>query len=86
MKKIGRLLRPLDLVKTPSGTIAVITETDGTEAFVEFLPNQEITANDYNAWWPKEDLTVLGNLVVLITSALAHPSGVNTEQGEEFFG
>jgi hypothetical protein len=80
-----KTFKPWDVVRTPKGAIAVITETDGTQASIEFLPNQ-VETYEKNAWWHiSEKLTVLGSLITLLVNATAHPFGQNTEQGDNLF-
>lgn len=79
------MIRPLDIVRTPKGMIAVVTETDGEQSSIRFFPNQE-DSGEKNAWWDSADLHCLGSIVQVIANSLAHPFGSNREQGDTFFG
>jgi hypothetical protein len=84
--------RPWDIVRTPKGAIAIVTETNGTRSSITFCPNQDETG-EKNAWWDQgpqgegasDQLHVLGSAIVLLVNATAHPFGDNTEQGEHLF-
>lgn len=80
--------RPLDIVRTPGGGIAMVSEispcnsngktwpTRSGQAMcsIDYLDNP---AHEKNAWWFPEQLTVLGNLPALISKAMCHPFGTN---------
>jgi hypothetical protein len=86
-KKVQRvLIRPLDIVRTPKGAIALVTETDGIRSSIIYFPNQAGTY-EKNAWWHiSEGLHVLGSLPVILANEIAHPFGANRNQGNDFFG
>lgn len=80
------MIRPLDIVRTPKGAIALVVEVSRLPVGVSivYFPNQEKTY-EHNAWWRPELLHVLGSLPAMIGNALAHPFGCNGEQGDRFF-
>jgi len=51
-------MKALDIVKTPKGSIGIITETEdkGTKASVSFIKTLN-KHQEYSAWWKKEELT-----------------------------
>lgn len=78
-------LKPFDIVKVKKHETwhyGMITETCGCEANVEWFENTGL----YNAWWGKEELTVVNNAVAIIANQMAHPFGDNTEQGDILVG
>ncbi len=73
--------RPLDIVRTPGGGIAIVTQADPlgenwharsgqVQSSIDYLYNP---SGEHNAWWFSEDLEILGNLPELISKAMAHP-------------
>ncbi len=78
-------MKPLDIVKTPSGDMGVIQEVnpDGSAAIRYF---KGCNNHDKCAWWHLgEGLVVLDSLPSLLADAMAHPFGSNTRQGDRFF-
>lgn len=77
----------MDIVKTPKGSIAVITETNskGTEASISFFRGFDST-NEKNAWWYEGELQIVDNLPRLLSEAMAHPFGNGAADVERFFG
>ena len=79
-------MKPLDIIRTPGGGLAVVTEvcSDGS-ASIEFLHGCN-PADEKNAWWGDRDLlVVLDSIPRLLANAMAHPFGTNTKQGNRFF-
>lgn len=79
-------LKPFDIVKVKKHETwhyGMITETCGCEADVEWF---EKKTGLYNAWWEKEELTVVNNAVAIIANQMAHPFGGNEEQGDLLVG
>ena len=82
------LIRPLDLVLTPQGAIALVTEVSGGlygNVAIEFIRRPKGTY-EQSAWWKEEELDVLGSIPVVLANAVAHNMGTNRSQGEKFFG
>ena len=50
------IMKPLDIVRTPAGSIGIVTETNrkGTKASIDFI-NGCNKALDHNAWWEEGD-------------------------------
>ena len=81
------IMKPLDIVRTPAGSIGVVTETNrkGTKASIDFI-NGCNKALNHNAWWEEGDgLEIIDNLPRLLSSAMAHPFGTGKEDVEHFF-
>ena len=80
--------KPLDIVRTPKGALAMVTEVgeDGQSA-IDYLGGYDIAAtSEKNAWWAESELTVLDSIPRLLANAMAHPFGANKHQGDRFFG
>ena len=79
-------LQPLDIVKTPGGGLAIVTEVcDDGYISIDYL-NDCNPQNEKNSWWTKNDgLVLVDRLPRVISNALAHPFGSNKEQGDVFF-
>jgi hypothetical protein len=82
-------LKPLDIVRTPKGGIAVITESGLPSKFnnndrhsIDFIDNPY---REYNAWWNDNELQYLTSIPALLTNAMAHPFGNNKKLGEKYF-
>jgi hypothetical protein len=80
-----KTVRPLDIVRTPKGAIALITECDERQASITFFPNQEPTY-EKNAWWDPNELHILGSLPTMLANEMAHPFGSNKDQGDKYYG
>ncbi len=78
-------LKPLDLVKTPKGAIAMVTEVaDDNSVMLSFLMYTE-TTKEKNGWWESWELTLLDSLPRLLSEATAHPMGNNGKKVSRFF-
>lgn len=78
-------MKPLDLVKTPKGAFAIVTETNngGTEASIDFIgPNP---ARERNAWWGVGKLEFLSSLPRVLALATAHPFGSGRDDVDGFY-
>lgn len=87
-------MKPLDIVLTPNGFIAMVTEVGTREtrqgiiwvASINYLKGQPNAGQQKSAWWDEGDgLVVLDSLPNLLASALHHPFGSNKDQGDRFF-
>ena len=60
-------MKPLDIVKTPKGGIAIITETNdkGQSASIDFITTLN-PHRERNVWWDKKELKVIDSLPRLI--------------------
>lgn len=82
-------LKPLDLVRTPKGAHALVTEVgeDGG-ANIDYFALEEPTG-EKNAWWRPGDedgpLVVLDSLPRLLSAAAAHPFGNNRDRAAAYF-
>jgi hypothetical protein len=80
--------KPLDIVRTPRGGIAVITETSiphnggSVTHSLDYIDNPH---GEHNAWWQDDNLQYLHSIPALITNAMAHPFGNSTHTGKLFF-
>jgi len=79
------MIKPLDIVRTPLGGIAMVTEYGSSGASIDYLGGGNPTG-EKSAWWHGEDLTVLDSIPRLLANAMAHPFGQNKKQGDVFFG
>lgn len=81
--KDQRVLKPLDLVKTPNGSFAIITERSGKNYSIRFIGPSN---GDKNAWWsPFEGLEYLDNLPRILSIGMCHPFGDGRAAAEEAF-
>lgn len=82
-------MKPLDIILTPEGNVAVVTEVcivDNAISIV-FL-NHFKNTREKNAWWTtkeQEKMTLLDSLPHLLSNTMAHNMGSNTKQGSIFF-
>lgn len=79
-------MKALDIVRTPKGGIAFITETNdnGKQASINYINGLNI-GNEHNAWWDEEDLEVIDSIPRLIADATCHPFGRGAEDVKAFF-
>jgi hypothetical protein len=79
-------MKALDIVKTPKGGIAFITETNnnGKEASINFI-NTLNPEHEKNAWWDKKDLIVIDSIPRLLANATYHPFGEGEKDVIKFF-
>ena len=79
-------MKALDIVKTPKGGIAFITETNdnGEQASIQFIGELNI-GEEHNAWWRKSDLIVIDNIPKMLAMATAHPFGRGKEDVKKLF-
>lgn len=95
---MSQTFKPLDIVQTPSGAIAIITdcwadEDDFQQISLQYLANCKTT--DKCAWWSNrrfsntvhvlDDLVLLDSIPHLLANAVAHNMGSCTKQGNRFF-
>lgn len=76
-------MKALDIVKTPKGNIAFVTETNnnGKRASINFIGN----AKEHNAWWDESELEVIDSIPRMLAMALYHPFGDGKKDVEIFF-
>ena len=57
------IMKALDIVRTPKGGIAFITETnnEGTKASINYIGDLNV-GDEHNAWWSKSDLEVISSI------------------------
>lgn len=79
-------MRALDIVKTPNGSLGIITETNGKggRASIEFIGNLRV-GNDKNAWWLRSELMVVDSLPKLLARTMYHPFGKGLEDVKHLF-
>ena len=79
-------MKALDIVRTPKGGIAFVTETnDGGEiASIDYI-NGCNPGNEHNAWWRENELEVLDSIPRLIANATYHPFGTGEKDVKKFF-
>ncbi|KKN20176.1 hypothetical protein LCGC14_0938350 [marine sediment metagenome] len=79
-------MKALDIVKTPKGGIAFITETndDGQKASINYINGLNI-GHEHNAWWDKEELEVIDSIPRLLAGATCHPFGDGKADVVKFF-
>ena len=79
-------MKALDIVKTPGGGIAFITETNnkGKQASISFI-NGLNPSHERNAWWNESELVVIDSIPKMIAKVTAHPCGSGKDDVEKFF-
>ena len=79
-------MKALDIVRTPGGSIAWVTETNcnGTEASINYIGNTN-PKSERNAWWDKNELIVIDSIPHMIATATCHPFGKGDIDVERFF-
>ena len=79
-------MKALDIVKTPLGGIAFITETTdgGNQASIDYIGNLN-PGNERNAWWSDGELVVIDSIPKMIAMATCHPFGRGAHDVEKFF-
>ena len=79
-------MKALDIVVTPKGNVAYITETNdgGKSASIMFI-NGLNDGTDHNAWWDEEELTVIDSIPRMLAMATAHPGGKGKHDVNIFF-
>lgn len=83
-----KTLKPLDFVKTPKGSLAIISEVnfmaeDSYRQFsIEFLGDSN---NERCAWWSESELEYLDNLPSLLARTILHPFGSGRKPAEFFY-
>jgi len=82
------MLKPLDIVRTPGGGMAIVNEVgERNTASITYI-NDCNPAQEHNAWWDEggpDGLVVIDNLPRLLANRMAHPFGHGTRQGDQFF-
>lgn len=78
-------MKALDIVKTPKGGIAFITETarSGSLASIDFIGGLN-PKDERNAWWNKDELEVIDSIPKLLAIALSQ-SDAGLKDAKEFF-
>ena len=79
-------MKALDIVRTPKGGIAFITETNsnGKKASISYINNLNI-GKERNSWWNENELEVIDSIPRLIAEATCHPFGKGSEDVKKFF-
>jgi len=79
-------MKALDIVRTPKGGIAFITETnnEGKEASINYIGDLNV-GNEHNAWWSESDLEVISSIPKMLAEATAHPFGIGKKDVKKFF-
>ncbi len=77
-------MKALDIVQTPKGGIALVTETShrGSKVAIVWLGPH---TGERNAWWRDDELKVVNSLPRVLAKILAHPMGNGREDVERFF-
>lgn len=77
--------RPLDIVQTPKGATAFVTEVSENDTVcIQFL-KWDVKTGEKNAWWEPHELDVLDSLPRMLGEATAHPLGNNGKKISRFF-
>jgi len=81
------MIKPLDIVQTPKGGIAMVTECSPAQPnlplnrySLDYILNPK---HEHNAWWFEKDLKKLASIPVLIGRAMCHPFGNNAVMVEQ---
>ena len=77
-------MQPLDIVRTPKGGIAIISETNdgGTSASIRWLGPP---TDERSAWWRMGELEVVNSLPRVLAMMTAHPFGKGKRDVAQFF-
>lgn len=77
-------MKALDIVRTPKGSIALVSETvgQGTRISIKFIGCDH---GEKNAWWDASALEFLDSLPRVLANATAHPMGSGLADVERSF-
>lgn len=77
-------MQPLDIVRTPKGGIAIISETNngGSQASINWLGP---STREKNAWWREDELEVVNSLPRVLAMMTAHPFGRGKQDVDRVF-
>jgi hypothetical protein len=80
-------MKALDIVKTPAGGIAIVTETlnEGEKVALHYI-NECYPYTEKSAWWDAKELHIIDSLPHLLASLTRHTMGTGQEDVEKFFG
>ena len=78
-------MKALDIVRTPGGGIAVITETNnnGKQASINYITGLN-PKSEHNAWWDENKLEIIDSIPHLLAKSMAHPFGNGKADAEIF--
>lgn len=83
---LRKVHKPFDFVESEKGSFGYIQEVsvnecqEGFENQVSYSVNWiKNVANEHNAWWNHNDLSVLGNMFKEIAKCAVHPFGNNED-------
>jgi hypothetical protein len=83
------MIKPLDIVETPKGGIAVVTECSPARENYKFnsysISYIKNPGHEYNAWWNEDELKFLASIPVIIGEAMCHPFGDNKPHVKPIF-
>ena len=81
---LKKVFKPFDFVESEAGSFGYIQEVSINEDQEDFNGQVKYSVNwikhlaqEKNAWWRHEDLTVVGNMFKEIARCAAHPYGHN---------
>jgi hypothetical protein len=77
-------MKPLDIVTTPKGAVAVVTETDGHKARIAYIRGLD-KKRQHNAWWSENELDVIDSIPRILADELSAPGGSGFQAGDQFF-
>jgi len=79
-------MKALDIVKTPGGGIAFVTETnnDGKKVSITYIGELN-PKHEYNAWWNHEELEIIDSIPRMLALSMAHPFGEGKKDVTKFF-
>ena len=79
-------MKPLDFVKTPDGSIALVAETNTSQGRRQAsIVHIGGTGQEKSAWWNECELTVIDSLPYLLARKMAHPFGSGDDDADRFF-
>lgn len=80
-------MKALDIVKTPKGGIAFVTETnsEGKSASITFISGLNI-GHEHNSWWDESELIVIDSIPRMLAISMCHPMGEGRDDANKFFG
>lgn len=80
----SRNIKPLDIVITPKGAYAYVTEinishnSEYPKVSIDYFGNY-VDGNsmygEYNAWWNAKDLVIIDNFASIFARSMCHPFG-----------
>ena len=78
-------LQPLDIVETPKGELAYVTDVSTTDRYSISYFKEGNPSGEKNAWWEPNDLNLVSSIPRILTKEFAHPFGNGRHKVDEYF-